>query len=159
MSNVSIISKGPSCIGTKVLVDGVAMKGVHRIELSASATGDKLWHAVIHCHPSVIEVTDFDSAEVEWVKGKGDPDLPHLPDPMPSRSPSPPPFPPGRFIQEGAHWASCPQCSSTMMGRRWFFFGKSPGCIQPDCRNYGGLRRVGSNPSPPGVVPSRIVSR
>ncbi len=74
MSNVSIISKGPHCIGTQVLVDGVPMKGVYRIELKADARTEKedgqLWCAVIHCHPSLIEVTDMDSDEVEFIKGK-----------------------------------------------------------------------------------------
>lgn len=72
MGNVTIISKGPSCIGTHVLVDGVRMKGVHKIELSADADskGSRLWTAIIHCYPDLIEVTDMDSNEVEFVKGK-----------------------------------------------------------------------------------------
>ena len=71
MSNVTIISKGPSCFGTQVLVDGVPMKGVHRIELVADVKdGDQLWRAVIHCYPDQIEVTDMDSGQVEFVKGK-----------------------------------------------------------------------------------------
>lgn len=89
MSNVSIIAKGPQCRGTQVLVDGVPMKGVYRIELHADARvreGNQLWHAVIHCHPSVIEVAGMDSGEVEFVRGV--PASPHVPEPMPDQPPA-----------------------------------------------------------------------
>lgn len=88
--NVSIIARGPRAVGSKVLVDGVPMKGVFKVELVADArvgSGSQLWTAVIHVHPGVIEVTDMDSDCVEFVRGKVDHPSPHLPEPMPSAPP------------------------------------------------------------------------
>lgn len=65
MSNVTIIGKGPKTLGTKVLVDGVAMKGVTRIELIAETNSN--WKAVIHCIAKEVDVTDMDSTEIEFV--------------------------------------------------------------------------------------------
>lgn len=74
MSKVTIVSNGGRVVGSKVLVDGVPMKGVFKIELQADARthqgASPLWTAVIHCHPEQIEVTDMDSSEVEFVRGK-----------------------------------------------------------------------------------------
>lgn len=39
---------------------------------------------------------------------------------------------------EGSFRPLCPKCTSTMMHKKFIFFGKSPGCIHPDCENYGG---------------------
>lgn len=45
------------------------------------------------------------------------------------------PKPPiGRIIKEGT-WGSCPFCKSTEV-RKFSFFGKKIGCIQPECINY-----------------------
>lgn len=48
--------------------------------------------------------------------------------------------PPTRMIRESGGPA-CAKCGSTMMRRKWLLFGNRPGCIQPECENYGGYRR------------------
>lgn len=66
MGNVSIVSVGPGTQGTKVRVDGVAVKGITRIELIAEVNSN--WRAVIHVIPEIVELTDLDSSELEFVK-------------------------------------------------------------------------------------------
>ncbi|WP_439444455.1 hypothetical protein ABWU93_11410 [Xanthomonas translucens pv. translucens] len=53
--------------------------------------------------------------------------------------PAPPAMPLSRMIslESGAF---CPECGSTMMRKRWILFGARPGCIHPECWNYGGAR-------------------
>jgi hypothetical protein len=65
VSNITIIGKGPSTFGTKVLVDGVAVKGIKKIEILGEVNGQ--WHAVIHVIAKEIDITDMDSKEVEFV--------------------------------------------------------------------------------------------
>lgn len=62
------------------------------------------------------------------------------PPPNRKKLPAPPNPPPTRMIHEASHWAACPKCGSTMMRRKWIFFGESPGCIQPQCANSGAAR-------------------
>jgi len=45
--------------------------------------------------------------------------------------PSPPPY---RLIKEGT-MGDCPHCGSTSI-KRWVWFGKIIGCINPECTNY-----------------------
>jgi len=46
-----------------------------------------------------------------------------------------PPKPPlCRIIKEGTI-GDCPECNSTTIKRFWWF-GQSLGCIQPECDNY-----------------------
>jgi hypothetical protein len=47
---------------------------------------------------------------------------------------SPPKPPLGRIIREGTI-GTCPLCHSTEI-RKYRFFGKKIGCIQPECKNY-----------------------
>ena len=47
----------------------------------------------------------------------------------------------------------CKKCGSSMMSKRWIFFGKRPGCENPECFNYGGKREPWT-PPPPYVLPS-----
>jgi hypothetical protein len=75
MSNVTIIGKGPKTQGTKVLVDGVAMKGVTRVELVADV--NSLWKAVIHVIAKEVDITDMDSTEIEYVRTHKNYSLPH----------------------------------------------------------------------------------
>lgn len=45
------------------------------------------------------------------------------------------PKPPlSKIIKEGTY-GTCPKCHSTEI-KRFIFFGKSIGCIQPECINY-----------------------
>jgi len=55
--------------------------------------------------------------------------------------PSPPPFPLSRLIREGTI-GDCPKCGSTT-DKTFFGFGKSIGCIQPECENY--YKKYGRN--------------
>ncbi|WP_369913878.1 hypothetical protein AB8810_12685 [Xanthomonas sp. NCPPB 3005] len=48
-----------------------------------------------------------------------------------------PEMPLSRMVRDGTV-GSCPACGSTMMRKRWLFFGARPGCIHPECKNYGG---------------------
>jgi hypothetical protein len=66
-NNVSIVAKGPTTQGTQVLVDGVPMKGVTKIELVADV--NDVWRAVITCIPAAINISDMDSEYMEFVKG------------------------------------------------------------------------------------------
>lgn len=50
------------------------------------------------------------------------------------KDPGPPPPPIGRLIKEGTI-GDCPKCKSTTV-KRFFWFGRSIGCIQPKCTNY-----------------------
>jgi hypothetical protein len=40
-----------------------------------------------------------------------------------------------RIIEEGFEHTCCKKCGSTQR-RRFYFFGKIIGCIQPECENY-----------------------
>jgi hypothetical protein len=44
------------------------------------------------------------------------------------------PPPPCRLIREGT-MGDCPNCGSTTV-KRWIWFGKIIGCINPECINY-----------------------
>ena len=66
--SVSIIGKGPSTRGTQVLVDGVPLKCVQRVVLTADV--NDMRKAVITLIPDHIEVSDMDSTECEFVNGK-----------------------------------------------------------------------------------------
>lgn len=44
--------------------------------------------------------------------------------------------PMGRRIAEGTA-GDCPKCKSTTI-KKFYFFGRSIGCIQPECDNYAG---------------------
>lgn len=48
--------------------------------------------------------------------------------------PEPPKGPLSRIIKEGT-CGTCPKCKSTEV-KRFGFFGKILGCIQPECENY-----------------------
>ena len=48
--------------------------------------------------------------------------------------PTPPKPPLARIIRTGTI-GDCPKCKSTTI-KRFFFFGRSIGCIQPECENY-----------------------
>ena len=47
----------------------------------------------------------------------------------------PPKKPILRFIQEGNEYPTCEKCGSSLK-KRFYFFGKVFGCIQPECVNY-----------------------
>lgn len=71
----------------------------------------------------------------------------------------PPEPPPDRILyrtievrNERGHVA-CEKCGSSMMRKRWIFFGPRPGCENPECFNYGG-KRAPWTPPPPFVPPS-----
>ena len=50
------------------------------------------------------------------------------------KKPEPPTFPLCRIIRERTI-GDCPKCGSTTI-KRFIWFGKSIGCIQPLCENY-----------------------
>ncbi|PZP92661.1 MAG: hypothetical protein DI587_31385 [Variovorax paradoxus] len=74
------IIPGPDGIatqGTKVLLDGVEVKGLRKIELSAEA--NDVWRATLHLMPEMIEVTTLANVACTFgVIGQGltEPDRP-----------------------------------------------------------------------------------
>jgi hypothetical protein len=61
------------------------------------------------------------------------------------RPPQPPPTrvllaSPPSLINALAPSEPCLLCGSSMMRRRWIVFGPSPGCMQSECKNFGGDR-------------------
>lgn len=67
--------------------------------------------------------------------------------PLPPDPPKRPPKRPlERMVTMGRVFPQCPSCGSTMMRKRWFFFGERPGCIQPECVNYGSAPTLRPDP-------------
>lgn len=151
-------------LGTRVvLADGSELQSVTKIVLTA--VPGELWHAEIHCRVLVDEVAA--EAQIRGGRGQRPP-FPNTPplEPRPCSCttycmhgkvtqtpcrpgtycreratplpPDPPKRPPERMVTMGRAFPQCPSCGSTMMRKRCFFFGKRPGCIQPECTNYGG---------------------
>ncbi|MFG8076890.1 hypothetical protein ACEOIB_24765 [Pseudomonas aeruginosa] len=54
--------------------------------------------------------------------------------------PTPPRAPLCRMISLAGSGEFCPRCHSSMMRPRFIFFGKSKGCIHPECENFGGAK-------------------
>lgn len=123
MSLVTVIAPPDGrTTGTRVVLeDGSELEGVTKIVLTAGL--NDLWRAEIHCYAKVGPIR----AEAKVCKV--------------------PPKPPlERMVIEGRGAPRCPSCGSSMMRKRWLFFGARLGCIHPECENYGGAPTI--NPGP-----------
>ena len=67
--------------------------------------------------------------------------------------PEPPAPPPDRIISEDPPWVAKRKCEHTMMPRRWFGLLSPRGCVNSECKNYGG-KRIPWTPPPPMVFPT-----
>lgn len=150
--------------GTKVLMpDGTEMPGVTEIVLTAKA-GD-IWRAQISCFvaaPEIVAKARVGDGPPQPVACECATHCLHARITQPPRRPgtycrearkAPPKPPVCRIVVEGRRFPQCDHCGSSMMRKRWFFFGERPGCIQPECAGYGGSK-VGQVPPRPFDPPA-----